>query len=160
MKYFNQPKSLQELRDQYKALCFQFHPDVSVRDTTADMQVINAEFDELSKELAKGQKYEESEIKFNDLYKEKIDVLIKLKGIQIEIIGNWIWVTGDTKPIKDVLKGLGFTFSPNKVAWYFKSYTYWKRGKEELSLGVIRSMYGSTKVSGSGEPDDNRALSY
>jgi len=159
MNFFTNPANLQELRDQYKALCFKYHPDVTGEDTTKEMQKLNAEFDSLSKQLAKGLKYEASEIEFNTIYKEKIEVLIKIKNIEIEIVGNWLWVTGDTKPVKELLKEMKFMFSPKKVAWYYKNYKY-SKSNSELSLDAIRSLYGSTKVSGSNEQDENKALAY
>lgn len=31
-----------------------------------------------------------------------------------------IWITGETKPIADVLKELGFQWSRKRMAWYLK----------------------------------------
>lgn len=153
--YFNSPKTLEELRNEYKKLCFQFHPDVSGFDSTDIMKQINLEYENLSNELAKGSKFVDSEMEFSALYKEKIEALIKIKGILIEIIGNWIWVTGETKANKEYLKELKFSYAPKKQAWFFKNYVYHKKTSEK-DLDTIREMYGSTVVSNSKREDEQR----
>ena len=50
---------------------------------------------------------------------QQLDSLKENKNITIERIGSWIWVSGDTYPIKEKLKELHFFFSANKKAWYF-----------------------------------------
>lgn len=47
IKFFQNVNSIEELKEQYKKLCFQHHPDKGGK--TEDMQQINAEFDELKK---------------------------------------------------------------------------------------------------------------
>ncbi len=145
MKHFN-ATNLQELREQYKKLSFQHHPDISGYDSTAIMQEINNQYDELSKQFAAGTKFETSENDFSELFKQKIDILIRIKNIEIEIIGNWLWVTGETKPVKELLKEMKFMFSPKKIAWYFKNYTYHKKNKEIEDLDGIRNIFGSSKI--------------
>ena len=143
MEYLNHCKNLNELRNEYRRLAFIHHPDVSGYETTDIMKAINLEFSVLGETLSRESKFYDSEAGFNDLYKEQIEVLIKLKGIKIELCGNWLWVTGDTKPIKDTLKQMKFRFSPKKIAWYFKNYTYRKHSKRKMTLDEIRSYYGS-----------------
>jgi len=51
-----------------------------------------------------------------DSFKDLINELMKLDDIVIEIIGCFIWVTGNTKPNKDKLKSLGFQWHSKKYA--------------------------------------------
>jgi hypothetical protein len=37
-------------------------------------------------------------------YKQVIEQLINIAGIIIEIVGNWIWVTGNTYPVRKQLE--------------------------------------------------------
>lgn len=39
--------------------------------------------------------------------------------ISVELDGAFVWVSGDTKPIKDKLKALGMRFSGPRQAWYY-----------------------------------------
>jgi curved DNA-binding protein CbpA len=155
MRFFNTPKTLQQLRTEYKNLVFKLHPDVSGYDSTEDMKELNREYDLLSEQLAKGTKFYESEMNFASEFKEKIEVLIKFDNIKIEIIGNWLWITGKTKAIKEELKKMEFKFSGKKRAWFYKSYKYVKFRKKELSLEEIREYYGSKTVRREGKEKSN-----
>lgn len=158
MKHFNNIADLNELRKAYRELSFINHPDVSGFDSTLIMQEINAEYKELGDLLAASGKFADSEIEFNSLYKEKIEALIKIKNISIELIGNWIWVTGETKAIKETLKGMKFRFAPLKKAWYFKNYSYVKKTTENVSFEEMRALYGCKKFSTQSDNNEKSIL--
>lgn len=68
-------------------------------------------------------------------------------GIQakIEICGAWVWVSGDTKPVKDALKAAGFWWARHKEAWYYSG----KRPgfhRTELDMEGIRALHGSAVI--------------
>ena len=48
----------------------------------------------------------------------EIKALKSLKGIEVSVDRDWLWVTGDTKPVKDELKAQGFRYSGKRQAWY------------------------------------------
>ncbi len=152
MKWFNDPKTLEELKKQYKHLAINYHPDKG--GSTADMQEINAEYDRLFERLknthqtADGKTYTartETTETAND-FKEIIDKLIRFNGIHIEICGSWIWVTGCTIDFRDELKKMHFRWSKSKVAWYYHSEEYRKSTKRTYTLDEIRDLYGSEVV--------------
>lgn len=103
MKWFNNPETLEDLKKQYKKLAFQNHPDRGGK--TSDMQEINAEYEALFSRLkdthknAEGEFYTartattETATEFMDI----IEKLIHMEGIEIEVCGSWVWVTGDTQ---------------------------------------------------------------
>ena len=68
------------------------------------------------------------------------------RGCKIEIIGTWIWVSGNTKEYKDQLKELHFTWSKNKAAWNFHSEPFKKKSRNSLDFDTIRSFYGSSEI--------------
>ena len=142
-KFFANPQTMQELKQQYRDLAMQHHPDRPGGQKEA-MQQINAEYEELFATLPRANKAEEKESPAE--YPGMIYQVINLAGIEIEVIGCWIWITGDTRQHKDYLKTLGFKFAPKKVAWYWKPYKYHKRSKKELGLDEIRQLYGTEKV--------------
>ena len=45
MKYFNNCKSIEDVKKLYKKLCKQYHPDLNKDDTTEIMKQINAEYE-------------------------------------------------------------------------------------------------------------------
>jgi len=163
MKYFKNVGTLEELRRQYKVLIRKYHPD-NVNGSTEATQDINAEYDRLFKILkdrhesksdktADSTANEETEYSKNmydwendKALREVLQKIINFDGIEIEIVGAWIWVSGNTYAYKKELKEVGFKWASQKKMWYWKSETYQKKSRKSLSMEDIRSYYGSTKV--------------
>lgn len=152
MKWFTKPQTLEELRKQYKVLAMAHHPDRG--GSTADMQAINNEYDKLciilkDKHTATQNTATtpEEDKAYNDMFKEIINQIIHLEGIQIEIIGKWIWASGNTYSYKDILKDLHFRWCKNKTAWTWHSDDYHKRSKKQYSMEDLRTMFISQKIS-------------
>ncbi|HMR84767.1 MAG TPA: hypothetical protein PKE30_16595 [Niabella sp.] len=147
MKYFNECSTIDEVKKLYKKLALENHPDRG--GDTAAMQAINSEYAFVCAKLAKGAGLSDdeadAEIKLSEEYRQVIEKIINLPGIVIEIVGNWIWVTGDTKPIKDTLKEAGFYFACKKVAWYYRNEAFKTRGNG-APLEKIRAKYGSETI--------------
>jgi len=152
MKWFNNPQTLEELKQQYKKLVFKHHPDKGGK--TSDMQEINAEYDKLFARLknvhksASGETYtaKEETTETPEQFREILEKLIHLDGIEIEICGSWLWITGNTFNHRDTLKTLKFKYSKNKHAWYFHEEGYRKHSHKTFSLDEIRDLWGSEKV--------------
>jgi len=85
------------------------------------------------------------------------NLINKIKGFQclkIELVGSWLWISGNTRPVKDQLKEFGFKFSSNKAAWYYhEDKTYKKHSKKKFSMDEIRDLHGSTDIET--EPGEN-----
>ena len=67
----------------------------------------------------------------------------------VELCGEWIWVSGETKIVKEHLKSAGFSWSKPKCSWYWRpeNLKKFKRFKHEAwAMDVIRSKYGSKRV--------------
>ena len=78
-------------------------------------------------------------------YRAVIEQLMPLTGILIEVVGNWIWVTGNTYPVRKELKGAGLFYASKKVAWYYRSEEFKTKGGKK-SLEEIKAKYGSETV--------------
>lgn len=152
-KYFNPtPKTVEQLKKMYKKLAMQYHPDLG--GSTEVMQQVNNEYDTLFARLknvhekADGEVYtaEDKTAEMPEDFREIINRIIGLDGIEIELIGNWIWVYGNTYPHKETLKGLKFRWSKSKKSWYWHDEGYSKVGRKTFDLETIRGMWGSTKI--------------
>ena len=156
LKYFKNCTTKEECKKMYKKLAFKHHPD---RGGDVDtMKEINNEFDWIMKngifKSAKAKKDTKKDYDFStSQFKDIITALLKFKGLEIEITGVFIWVTGNTYQHKEVLKQLGFRYSRNKKAWYtapkeyFTQKTYYKKS---YSMNEIRNKYGSTRFESEG----------
>ena len=142
-KYFNKINTLEELRKQYKELLKIHHPDNG--GNVADMQEINAAYDQLFKVLKNRHDSKiESSTKESSL-REMLNKIIGFTGVTIEVCGSWIWVFNSYNYRKE-LKEMGFKFASKKKAWYWHSESFRKRSHNTLSMEDIRCYYGSTEV--------------
>lgn len=152
MNWFNNPKSLEELKKQYKTLAMKHHPDHG--GTVEDMQQINAEYDRLFEKLknvhqtAEGITYtsREETTETPSEFRDIINRLIKFQGVHIEICGSWLWITGCTIEYREELKNMKFRWSKSKVAWYYHHEDYRKSTKRTYTLDEIRDLYGSETI--------------
>lgn len=147
MIYFSGCKTIDEVKAQYKKLAKQNHPDLG--GDTATMQAINKEYAfacvHISKNSGFSDERVDSEIKVSELYRQAIEKIIHLQGIIIEVVGHWIWVTGNTYAVRKQLKEASFFFAPKKLAWYFRSDEFKTRGGKK-TLDEIRRKYGTETV--------------
>ena len=51
--------------------------------------------------------------------KGKAFVRMKLKNVEIELIGTWLWIHGDTKPVKEQLKAHNCKWHSKRKCWYW-----------------------------------------
>ena len=158
-KYFENIRTLEELRKQYKELLKKHHPDNGGNLET--MQEINAEYDRLFKVLKdqhenncssdktsawndySNMKYDFAE---DEKLREMLNNIIHFSGIDIELVGAWIWLSGNTYACKKELKELGFKWASQKKMWYWHSEAFRKKSHKTLSMDDIRNFYGSTSV--------------
>lgn len=149
MKYFNNVKNLNELRKEYKKLIRQYHPDNGGNESIT--KVINNEYEIMFNRLKKAamnsneKTYDNFDINIDIELRKILNSIINL-NVDIEIIGCWIWVTGNTLPVKNILKGFNFKWSSKKTAWYFHNDNYKKISKKIFSLNEIREMYGTKQI--------------
>jgi len=150
-KYFiPTPETAEELKKMYRKLAFKHHPDNGGCEEA--MKAVNGEYSRLFEQLknihtnAQGERYTKDTQETPEHFINIINELIRFEGVLIEIIGSFIWVSGETKPYKDKLKEMGFRWSSNKSSWYLAPDGYKRRNHRNYSLDEIRGMYGSKEV--------------
>lgn len=150
MNYFKEVTTIEEAKKLYRNLAKLHHPDKG--GDAEVMKAINNEYDFICAKILKGENLNTED--FNDqwsasqLFKEKIDSIINLPGLIIEVVGLWIWVTGETKENKDQLKAAGYWFASKKIAWYWRP-EHLSGGRGKYSLDQLRTKYGSQQVNSS-----------
>ena len=149
MKWFNNINTLDDLRRLYRKLAMEHHPDRG--GLLLNMQEINHEYDLMSARLVNSNtQFSESrktyEHEVSKQMRVKIDEILNLEGVLIEIMGSWVWVTGNTFAVKTELKEAGFMFSHNKSCWYWHCGEYFKKSKKKFDLDDIRTLWGSEEI--------------
>jgi hypothetical protein len=140
-KYFMDCTTMEELKKEYKKLAFANHPDLGGDIKT--MQEINSQYDLV---LVNFQAQTEKGI-FEDDFKNIVNSIINLSNINIEVIGTWLWVSGDTKEVRKELKEAGLWYASKKVMWYWHTPEDKNRtSRGSIPIEDIRSKYGSTAI--------------
>ena len=132
---FSEVIGINEAKKVYKTLAKKLHPDVG--GSEEEFKLLNAIYND----------FIENKIYFSNDFKIDLDLekiisqILHFENITIELVGSWIWLSGDTKEIKDKLKELGFKWASKKKMWYYGE----MKGKShgEKSLDEIKDKYGS-----------------
>lgn len=133
-EHFKGVDGINEAKKIYKTLAKKLHPDVGGSEELFKM--LNA----IYTNIIENKIYFSNESKF-DLELEKIIAkILHYEDIVIEVVGSWIWLDGDTKPIKDVLKDLGFKWASKKKKWYYGEMK--GRNLKPKSMSDIKAKYG------------------
>lgn len=152
MVYFKNVTTIQELKKQYRNLIMKYHPDLNKEDTTEIMQEINSEYNTLFTKVKNsfsnknGEIYQKENTENINDFKDIINKIVTFKNCKIEIIGNWLWISGDTKHYKDILKSLKFNWINNKKAWAYHQDKYFKKSKNTYTLDDLRNSFITINV--------------
>lgn len=120
MKYFINIKSLEELKNTYRKLIFQLHPDKG--GSTAEFQAMKNEYDIIFKKLQFASENKQEKTENCNTFTDIMDKLVNFNNLTINIIGSWVWIDKDnTYPIKEDLKAIGFVWTKARQKWYFNN---------------------------------------
>lgn len=139
-----------EIKTVYKQYTKTYHPDVN-SDGEEMMKLGNLAYEVLVKNI------EYLGAEFNKLHKEATEtpniaaeiqeIFTKIKhfpGLEIEVCGTWLWVSGNTFTVKGELKKLSFQWASKKKMWSWHPETYKKYDKNgEWDINKIRNTWGS-----------------
>lgn len=158
--YFTGCNDLNALKQRYKELAKTYHPDVNPDAGDEIMQQINAQYDELVKKLARVSadgRTEATEQEARDAatmaqaYREIIAKIIQLDGLEIELCGLWLWVSGDTYANREALKVAGLRYASKKKMWYWRpDEAACRHSRRNATMTDIRTKYGSERIKTSG----------
>ncbi|HBB9511247.1 TPA: J domain-containing protein, partial [Escherichia coli] len=88
---------------------------------------------------------EHARYNYGDDLEKVLNVLSGLSGLVFEVIGNWVWISGETITHKETLKEIGCKWAAKKKQWFYRPdehKSYWNR--EEHTIEEIRAKYGTT----------------
>jgi len=162
--YFDGLKTVQEVKAEYRRLAMKNHPDLG-GDVTV-MQVINAAYESALKacdgQATVGEDGIERVYKYNPQVEQEIVtklselLAMRMEGVDILLIGTWLWVLGNTKPHKEELKKLECQWHSKRGAWYFRTAENRVWRKYEGSLQDIARNYGYVEFKGKKQEDKPR----
>ncbi len=143
MQYFTHLTTVEAIKSEFRKLAMQHHPDRG-GDATI-MQEINRQYHAVLK-ACDGQTSGEHAYRYReDVEQEvmqKLLELLKLRGLDLALIGYWIWVTGDTKANKEALKAAGLQWHRERQCWYYKPKDWKRSSRSKGSLDALAAKYG------------------
>lgn len=172
MSFFQNVRTAEDLKRQFRHLVKTFHPDMG--GNAEDMKEINREYEQLLRRVGNVHLNKEGEIwedtkgpkdrftcdisELDDGFREIVIEVMKMTGIEILLVGSWIWLEGETRPWKDALKKLGFKWSAPRQKWYWHQADYRRRHASKASFDEICAFYGVRSVNGHSEKEELKKI--
>ncbi|QKF76360.1 hypothetical protein [Arcobacter defluvii] len=129
---------INEAKKIYKQLAKKLHPDVGGSDELFKM------LNSIYTNILENGIYFSNEFKFDLEIEKIISQILHYENILIEVVGSWVWVSGDTREIKEKLKELNFKWASKKKLWFYGEMK--GRNPNEKSMEDIKSKYGFETV--------------
>jgi len=145
--------SAEAIKKAYRRACMKYHPD---RNPSGEhmMKLINAAYTVLQNQT-EDLHLEEEASPYAEMLSRALNAIMGLP-LEIEICGAWIWLSGDTRPHKELLKQNGFRWAPKKGRWFYRPEEYRSSSRGQWSMEKIRTKYGSQSVSPAAREQDKR----
>lgn len=135
------------LKQAYMKACSKYHPDKNPAGLEM-MKAVNVAYAFLKSlpDLDESESTEGTGIDFGEAMNNAINAIITCDGINIEICGNWIWLSGNTRAFKDVIKAAGYFWASKKSMWYFRPADWKSTSRGKYSIDDIREKFGSEEI--------------
>ncbi len=135
LREFKGVEGINEAKKIYKTLAKKLHPDVGGDEES--FKLLNAIYTDLIEHKI----YFSNDIKIDIELEKIISLILHFENITIELVGSWVWVSGDTREIKEKLKEIGFKWASKKKMWYFGEMK--SKNPTPKSMEEIKNKYGS-----------------
>jgi len=166
-RYFAGMITIEAVKTAYRELAKRWHPDKPGGDL-ATMQAVNAQYHEALKNLdgnvSQGTDGREHTYRYDEAVEQevmdKLAEILAIKGtFEVVLIGTWIWITGDTRPIKGDLgkDGAKCKWHSKRMCWYWRPSGSRHYGKPNPGgLDSLAAKYGAKSFCGT-ETDSKMA---
>ena len=151
MKYFAGCETNSEVKARFRELCKALHPDCG--GDAGKFAEMMSEYEVAFERCKDFQRYTDGTIHEKKTgetameYAKAYEAIMHIPGIEITLCGSWLWVTGNTRDCKEILKENGFRWSPKKVAWSWHSPNEIRLGKHRAwTMNEIYDCYGREKL--------------
>lgn len=150
MYYFLECETVEEVKAKYRKLARENHPDLGGK--PEEMKEVNNQYEQAladcDGQTSRGTDDREHTYRYNaEVEAEIMEIVQKLIAIvaeakvEINLIGRWIWITGDTKPLKEHFNKLGCIWHRDRSCWFWRSASDRGRGQGG-NLDELASKYG------------------
>ena len=138
MEEFRGVDGINEAKKIYKNLARKLHPDVG--GSTEAFKLLQEVYNSVLEQGASVGEDAEYDLELERV----ISKILHYENLIIEVVGSWIWLSGETRAIKEVLKELKFKWASKKKQWYYGEMK--GRNPKQKSMDDIKAKYGCTRV--------------
>ncbi len=131
------------VRQAYRRAAKEYHPDVNPAGAEM-MQIVNAAYEVLKDFAGTLEAAPETAVSYPEAVNGALNAIVGLFGLDIEICGAWVWVSGATYAHRAALKAADFRYASKKQRWYFRPEGWRSSSRGKFSLDDIRDRYGSS----------------
>ena len=159
-RFFADCATVEAIKKTYKKLAMQHHPDLG--GDAEIMKDLNNQYHEALKACdgveTDGHTYSYKANVEQEIM-DKLNALLKLEGLEIDLIGCWLWIAGKTRENKEALKELSCRWHSKRKLWFYKPADWKSRRYSKGSLDDLAAKYGSEKFkSGKGKKPQKTGL--
>ena len=142
----NSTVTIKDIKTAYREACKRYHPDINPAGQEM-MKAINDGYAALENYQSSESHIDNDEIDndYGEHLNDALNAIINL-NLNIEICGAWVWVSGNTYPVKDRVKDAGFKYASKKKMWYFRPEKYRSKNRKSWDIDKIRAKHGSKSV--------------
>ena len=149
-KWFRDCKTAEEGKALYHTLAKKYHADNNGDENI--LKEINVEFKTWWKEFknihqtTEGHTYTKEN---NENIEAFMDILSKLsrhQGLKVDLCGSWLWISGNTFPVRESLKAYGCQWSVSKKKWFWAADVKQKAGRGHYSEEQITRRHGRVEI--------------
>lgn len=162
MMYFTNCHCIEDVKEEYRKLAKMLHPDNGgdAEEFKRMMQAYTSAYnrfkgvhrkqtDKTTQDTKKGTQdaYTSAHDDFSaEQFADIINKVIGLDGVEIEIVGSWIWLGGNTYFYRDRIKAAGFFWSSKHKKWYYNGSTKKSKKHSKMSYTDICNLHGVYSV--------------
>lgn len=132
------------IKNAYRKACSKYHPDRNPAGLEM-MKLVNQAYDALKDKSGIEEPSNDDLASYGEAIYNALVKVINL-GLDIEVCGAWVWLHGDTRPHKNIIKEAGFKWAPKKSLWYYRPAHYKSHSRGKYSMDDIRNIHGSEKI--------------
>lgn len=134
------------IKKAYRVACSKFHPDRNTGGAEM-MKAVNEAY-EVLKDFEGCLNHEQAN--YGEDLMNVVNSLSDALDLELEICGTWLWIGGETRAHKALIKAAGCKWASKKKKWYYRPGDYKSKARGNFSMEEIREHHGSQSVKGQG----------
>ena len=152
-RYFSKCNCIEDVKARFKELVKQLHPDNGgnaemFKDMMAEYNIAFNRYKNIHRK-ASGETYEKATAETPHQFAAVVESLMKIDDISIDLVGEWLWIKGNTYPHRIQLAALGCFWSSGHKCWIYNGDKK-RRQRHNMAESEIIEKYGKKNLKPTG----------